>query len=295
MPGIDELLRIMARLRDPERGCPWDLDQDFASISPHTIEEAYEVDEAIARADLAALRDELGDLLFQVVFQARLAEEQGAFDFAQVVEAVCDKLVRRHPHIFGDAPTPESAASQVGNWEAIKAAERAAAAGGPEPPDPFVGIPRALPALTRSAKIAGRLARLAPPAPASALQSPAAIGAAARAVAAMADEAARFAGSIERSRRGPPSGDPAAGVPDSGGPGSGGSASREGASSGATSFEAGPAREDRLALVGRGIRAWVELARQLGVDPEQALRIQDDAAMAAARRDAHQAGKTPHR
>ena len=125
---LSRLVEIMARLRDPERGCPWDLDQDFASISPHTIEEAYEVDEAIARGDLASLRDELGDLLFQVVFQARLAEEKGAFDFAGVVDSVCAKLVRRHPHIFADAPAPGSAAAQVDHWEAIKEAERRATA-----------------------------------------------------------------------------------------------------------------------------------------------------------------------
>ncbi len=158
MAGIDELLRIMARLRDPERGCPWDLDQDFASISPHTIEEAYEVDEAIARGDLAALCDELGDLLFQVVFQARLGEERGAFDFERVVASVCEKLVRRHPHLFADAPSPGSAAAQVANWEAIKAAERAAARGpaASGPPDPFEGIPRALPALIRAYEMSAR-------------------------------------------------------------------------------------------------------------------------------------------
>lgn len=163
MAGIDELLRIMARLRDPERGCPWDLDQDFASISPHTIEEAYEVDEAVASGDLEALRDELGDLLFQVVFQARLAEELGAFDFDGVVEAIAGKLVRRHPHVFGDAATPSSVEGQREHWEALKQAEREAGhSPGDGPPDPFAGIPRRLPALARSAKIAGRLERLEP-------------------------------------------------------------------------------------------------------------------------------------
>ncbi|HPG26864.1 MAG TPA: nucleoside triphosphate pyrophosphohydrolase [Myxococcota bacterium] len=162
MAGIDALLRVMARLRDPEAGCPWDLEQDFASISPHTIEEAYEVDEAIESGDLEALRDELGDLLFQVVFQARIAEEQGAFDFDGVAQAITQKLIRRHPHVFADAVTPASAGEQSARWEAIKAAERAAA-GGNEAADPFAGIPRRLPALARSAKIAGRLARRAPP------------------------------------------------------------------------------------------------------------------------------------
>lgn len=267
MSGIDELLRIMARLRDPERGCPWDLDQDFASISPHTIEEAYEVDEAVARGDLESLRDELGDLLFQVVFQARLAEEQRVFDFAQVVDGICDKLVRRHPHIFGDAPTPESPASQVGNWEAIKAAERAAvAARTAAPPDPFAGIPRALPALTRSAKIAGRLARLHPASPAAEVQSRAAVAAARDAV---TDASVRAKQLVESALRAPHGAD--------------------------ERRDSGSLRAETRAVVGRGIRAWVELARQLGVDPEQALRIEDDAAMDAARRDAHQAGKMQDR
>lgn len=160
MADIQTLLDIMARLRDPEGGCPWDLQQDFASISPHTIEEAYEVDEAIARGDLESLRDELGDLLFQVVFQARLAEELGAFEFSGVVEAIVDKLVRRHPHVFAGAETPATAEAQRTSWEAIKRAERAAAGGSDSrAPDPFEGVPRNLPALARSAKIDGRLER----------------------------------------------------------------------------------------------------------------------------------------
>lgn len=266
----------MVRLRDPERGCPWDLDQDLVSISPHTIEEAYEVDEAIARGDLPALRDELGDLLFQVVFQARLAEEKGAFDFEAVVEGVCAKLVRRHPHIFADAPSPGSAASQVESWEAIKAVERAGART-PESgaPDPFEGIPRALPALTRSAKLAGRMAALGTGGPgmegvagattrAGAVRSPAAVSAALDQVARVAE---RALGSV---------------IP---------------AAAPASSGSAPPAmsRPDRLALVGEGIRAWVELARQLGVDPEQALRLKDDAAIAAVRGDVHQGGSSRHR
>src|ERR1700731_786967 len=103
MPDIDRLLAIMAALRTPGSGCPWDLEQDFASIAPYTIEEAYEVADAIARGDLGDLREELGDLLLQVVFHARMAQEQGAFDFSDVVRALTDKLVRRHPHVFGDA------------------------------------------------------------------------------------------------------------------------------------------------------------------------------------------------
>ena len=158
MAGIQRLLDIMARLRDPEGGCPWDLEQDFASISPFTIEEAYEVDEAIASGDAEAIRDELGDLLFQVVFQARIAEEKGLFAFDGVVEAISDKLVRRHPHVFASADTPSDSAAQLASWEEIKAAERAAAGEGDAPPDPFEGIPRHLPALARSAKVAGRIA-----------------------------------------------------------------------------------------------------------------------------------------
>ncbi|MFK7896161.1 MAG: nucleoside triphosphate pyrophosphohydrolase [Myxococcota bacterium] len=161
MSRIPALLEIMARLRDPEEGCPWDLEQSHASISPHTIEEAYEVDEAIREGDPEALRDELGDLLFQVVFQARIAEEAGTFDFEGVVEAITSKLVRRHPHIFADGERPKNSAGQLASWEEIKAAERAASAGKDSgPPDPFQGIPRNLPALARSAKIAGRIARM---------------------------------------------------------------------------------------------------------------------------------------
>ena len=144
----------MARLRDPEGGCPWDLEQDFASIAPYTLEEAYEVDDAIRRGDLAALRDELGDLLLQVVFHARMAEEAGHFRFDDVVAAICDKLVRRHPHVFGDAEIHTSE-EQTRSWEAIKAAERAEA-GTPEPLD---GVPLALPALVRAAKLQRRAAR----------------------------------------------------------------------------------------------------------------------------------------
>ena len=122
-PPLDRLLAIMARLRDPADGCPWDVEQTFATIAPHTIEEAYEVADAIARGDLPGLKDELGDLLLQVVFHARMAEEQGAFAFADVAEAICDKLVRRHPHVFADARI-DSAEAQTRAWESHKA-ERA--------------------------------------------------------------------------------------------------------------------------------------------------------------------------
>ncbi|MCZ6586001.1 MAG: MazG family protein, partial [Gammaproteobacteria bacterium] len=118
MNTIDNLLEIMVRLRDPHDGCPWDREQTFASIAPYTIEEAYEVADAIARDDLKGLKDELGDLLLQVVYHARIAQESGAFDFADVVAAICDKMTRRHPHVFGDAQV-HSAADQTVAWEAL--------------------------------------------------------------------------------------------------------------------------------------------------------------------------------
>ena len=125
MSPIDRLIDIMVALRDPAGGCPWDREQDFASIAPYTIEEAYEVADAIARNDMEELRDELGDLLFQVVFHARMAKEQGAFDFDDVANAISDKLERRHPHVFGDERI-SSAEEQTRAWEAHKSAERAA-------------------------------------------------------------------------------------------------------------------------------------------------------------------------
>ena len=148
---IERLLEIMARLRDPERGCPWDLQQDFRSIAPHTIEEAYEVADVIERGDLPSLRDELGDLLFQVAFHSRLAAERGAFDFNDVVDAICNKLTRRHPHVFGDAVMTD-AADQTRAWERMKREERAARgeAGA------LADVPVALPALTRARKLGAR-------------------------------------------------------------------------------------------------------------------------------------------
>ncbi len=143
----------MARLRDPHDGCPWDREQAFATIAPYTIEEAYEVADAIERGAIAELKSELGDLLFQVVFHARLAEEIGAFAFDDVVEAICDKLTRRHPHVFGGAPVG-SAAEQNAAWEALKAAERTAGSG------VLADVPVALPALTRAAKLGRRAARV---------------------------------------------------------------------------------------------------------------------------------------
>ncbi len=151
---IARLIDIMAALRTPKTGCPWDLEQNFSTIAPYTIEEAYEVADAIARRDLDDLRDELGDLLLQVVFHARMAEEQGAFDFADVVEAITTKLVRRHPHVFGDARdlTPEAV---KGLWDRIKAEEKAQRRprGVADPEGSLAGVPTALPALTRALKL----------------------------------------------------------------------------------------------------------------------------------------------
>jgi MazG family protein len=157
---MDELLAIMARLRDPERGCPWDLAQDFQSVAPYTLEEAYEVVDAIERGDLGQLRDELGDLLFQVVFHARIAEEQGAFDFAAVAAGIADKLTRRHPHVFGGERLAD-AGEQSRRWEEIKDAEKAAR-GAPSgaPPSVLDDVPLALPALTRASKAGRRAARI---------------------------------------------------------------------------------------------------------------------------------------
>jgi ATP diphosphatase len=148
---IARLIDIMAALRTPDTGCPWDLEQDFRSIAPYTVEEAYEVADAIERGDLEDLRDELGDLLLQVVFHARMAQEQAAFAFPDVVAAICDKLIRRHPHVFGDrnALTPEGVTAQ---WDEIKAAERAAK-GKAETKSLLDGVPVSLPALTRAVKL----------------------------------------------------------------------------------------------------------------------------------------------
>ena len=153
---IDRLLAIMARLRDPDRGCPWDREQNFATIAPYTIEEAYEVADAIERQDMAALKDELGDLLLQVVFHARMAEEAGLFAFDDVAQAIADKMERRHPHVFGDAEIA-SIAAQNEAWEVHKAAERQASGGAASVVE---GVALALPALLRAAKISRRAARI---------------------------------------------------------------------------------------------------------------------------------------
>jgi ATP diphosphatase len=159
---ITRLLEIMAALRTPGTGCPWDLEQDFSTIAPYTIEEAYEVADAIARGDLEHLRDELGDLLLQVVFHSRLAEEQGAFDFGGVVDAVTAKMIRRHPHVFADADG-NTASAVKGMWEEIKAQEKLEAKtkrGDAKPPSALDGVPVGLPALTRALKLQEKAGRV---------------------------------------------------------------------------------------------------------------------------------------
>ena len=165
---IERLLEIMAALRTPDTGCPWDLAQDFATIAPYTIEEAYEVADAIARGDLDDLCDELGDLLLQVVFHARLAQERGAFDFGAVVEAITAKMIRRHPHVFADARGRDVAAVNVA-WDEIKAQEKAQRAQRRQarglPPEPgqgrtLDGVPAGAPALTRAVKLQDKAAKV---------------------------------------------------------------------------------------------------------------------------------------
>ena len=153
---IDRLIAIMARLRDPQAGCAWDLEQTFATIAPYTVEEAYEVADAIERGDLSDLREELGDLLLQVVFHSRMAQEQGAFAFDDVADAISEKMIRRHPHVFG----PESqrtSAEQTHAWEVIKAQERATKGKNQSLLD---DVPTGLPALTRAVKLTARAARV---------------------------------------------------------------------------------------------------------------------------------------
>ncbi|MSP03048.1 MAG: nucleoside triphosphate pyrophosphohydrolase [Acetobacteraceae bacterium] len=152
---LRRLLDIMAALRDPVTGCPWDKTQSFDTIAPYTIEEAYEVADSIARRDFASLPDELGDLLFQVVYHARMAEEAGYFAFAEVARAISDKMVRRHPHVFGDAAARD-ATTQTTAWEAAKAAERMARL----ETGTLTGVPVGLPALTRATKLTNRAARV---------------------------------------------------------------------------------------------------------------------------------------
>ncbi len=157
---MEDLLEIMGKLRNPDGGCPWDLEQTFASIAPYTIEEAYEVDEAIRDNDMASLRDELGDLLFQTVFHAQMAREKEAFTFDDVVQSISDKMVRRHPHVFADA-SERDADTQVKAWEEQKAEERAKkAAQSNRAVSALDGVSMALPALMRAVKLQNRAARV---------------------------------------------------------------------------------------------------------------------------------------
>lgn len=156
---IARLVAIMSRLRDPDTGCPWDLAQDFATIAPYTIEEAYEVAEAIESGDMIELKKELGDLMFQVVFHSRIAEEAGHFTLSDVITMLCDKMEHRHPHIFGTGIAAASAAAQKLEWESIKAAERAAAGTTEQPVSALDGVAKALPALSRAEKLQARAAR----------------------------------------------------------------------------------------------------------------------------------------
>ena len=152
-PAINRLLEIMAQLRDPEKGCPWDVEQTFATIAPHTIEEAYEVAEAIEQNDMPALVDELGDLLLQVVFHAQMADEESLFAFDDVATAICDKLIRRHPHIFGDAADIKSSQAQTRSWENQKALERQEKSDDDAAHSALDGVTTGLPALTRALKL----------------------------------------------------------------------------------------------------------------------------------------------
>ncbi|WP_397376887.1 nucleoside triphosphate pyrophosphohydrolase [Pseudomonas sp.] len=167
MYQLDDLLHLMARLRDPQHGCPWDLKQNYASIVPHTLEEAYEVADTIERGDFAHLPGELGDLLFQVVYYSQLAREEGRFDFAQVIDGITSKLIRRHPHVFADGdlygavdvPKLDEAAVKQ-RWEAIKAEERAEKAAAPEQLSLLDDVPTALPSLSRAIKLQKRAAQV---------------------------------------------------------------------------------------------------------------------------------------
>jgi len=156
LPPMDRLRAIMARLRDPQTGCPWDIEQDFGTIAPYTIEEAYEVADAIEREAWGELKGELGDLLLQTVYHTQMAEEAGHFSFDEVVNAIADKMIARHPHVFGDESRDKSAEQQTLDWETVKAAERAQKARGGTLDD----VARALPALMRAEKLQKRAARV---------------------------------------------------------------------------------------------------------------------------------------
>jgi MazG family protein len=156
---IEKLIAIMARLRDPENGCPWDKLQNFSTIAPYTIEESYEVADAIERDDRPSLKDELGDLLFQVVFHAQMAREESSFDFNDVVDAICEKMLRRHPHVFGEGDV-RSEQEQTKAWEEQKAAERAASGRNTAASSALDGVALPLPALMRAEKLQNRAARV---------------------------------------------------------------------------------------------------------------------------------------
>ena len=155
MREIEKLLDIMRRLRDKDGGCPWDVEQDFATIAPYTIEEAYEVADAIERQDMDGLRDELGDLLFQVVFHAQMAQEAGHFEFDDVVGGISDKMIRRHPHVFG-SPAERAAGPQEGSWERLKELERSESVDD----SALAGVAKSIPALKRAQKLGSRASRV---------------------------------------------------------------------------------------------------------------------------------------
>lgn len=157
---LEKLLWVMARLRDPNGGCPWDVEQTFATIVPHTIEEAYEVADAIEQEDWDAIPDEIGDLLFQVVFYAQMAKEEGRFDFHSIADGIAEKMIRRHPHVFGDADKVATADAQVSAWEALKAEERKDKGAIEQVKSALDGVAVALPALTRAFKLQKRAARV---------------------------------------------------------------------------------------------------------------------------------------
>ena len=253
--GIDRLLDVMARLRNPDGGCPWDLEQSFATIAPYTIEEAYEVAEAIRQDDRAALRDELGDLLLQVVFHAQMAREDGSFDFDEVARGIADKMIRRHPNVFGDdeSEARHSAPAQMRSWEAQKAAEREAKAEAEgRRPSVLDGVALALPALLRAEKLQKRAARVGfdwpgpEPVFAKVLEE----------VAELHEAAAAAETAREPAAAGSPAGDGTADPAGSRG-------------------QAAQAPGDRAAVaeeIGDLLFACVNLGRHLGVEPEAALR-----------------------
>ncbi|MEI4263586.1 nucleoside triphosphate pyrophosphohydrolase [Roseovarius sp. D0-M9] len=158
--GLPRLRAIMGALRDPQTGCPWDIEQDFASIAPYTVEEAYEVADAIERADWSDLTGELGDLLLQVIFHAQIAQDKGLFDFDDVANAISDKMVARHPHVFGEESRDKSAAQQTRDWETIKAVERAGSTTDGKPAGTLGGVALGLPALMRAVKLQKRASRV---------------------------------------------------------------------------------------------------------------------------------------